>query len=92
MIVHVGRSSPNALALALVDHPDKAGTATGLMGAPQYLLGAGLAPLVGLGGASNGVPMASLLVALSLLAVGAFRVLTRPGAEDAEPVMAIPTL
>jgi DHA1 family bicyclomycin/chloramphenicol resistance-like MFS transporter len=92
MMSSIGLILPNALALALADHPREAGTATGLMGAPQYLMGAGLAPLVGLGGASNGVPMASLLLALSLVAVGAYRVLTRPGAEDAEPVMAIPTV
>ncbi|MBW4720435.1 multidrug effflux MFS transporter [Saccharothrix obliqua] len=47
-----GMASPNATALALVRHPDNAGTAVALLGGTGFLLGALIAPLASLGGAS----------------------------------------
>jgi len=52
----------NALALALVDHPDMAGTAASLLGVGQYAFGALMAPLVGLGGEGTAVPMAIVIM------------------------------
>ncbi len=56
----------NALALALVDHPDMAGTAAALLGVGQYTFGALMAPLVGLGGEGTAVPMAIVITICGL--------------------------
>jgi DHA1 family bicyclomycin/chloramphenicol resistance-like MFS transporter len=56
----------NALALALVDHPDMAGTAAALLGVGQYVFGAVMAPLVGLGGEGTAVPMATVITVCGL--------------------------
>jgi len=56
----------NALALALVDHPDMAGTAAALLGVGQYAFGALMAPLVGLGGEGTAVPMAAVITICGL--------------------------
>jgi len=56
----------NALALALVDHPDMAGTAAALLGVGQYACGALMAPLVGLGGEGTAVPMAAVITICGL--------------------------
>ena len=58
----------NALALALVDHPDTAGTAASLLGVGQYAFGALMAPLVGLGGEGTAVPMA---IVITICGIGA---------------------
>ena len=58
----------NALALALVDHPDMAGTAAALLGVGQYAFGAVMAPLVGLGGEGTAMPMA---IVITICGVGA---------------------
>jgi DHA1 family bicyclomycin/chloramphenicol resistance-like MFS transporter len=58
----------NALALALVDHPETAGTAASLLGVGQYAFGALMAPLVGLGGEGTAVPMA---IVITICGVGA---------------------
>ena len=54
----------NALALALTDHPEVAGTAAALLGVSQYAFGAFTAPLVGLGGSDTALPMALVIAAL----------------------------
>jgi DHA1 family bicyclomycin/chloramphenicol resistance-like MFS transporter len=56
----------NALALALVDHPDMAGTAAALLGVGQYAFGALMAPLVGLGEEGTAVPMAAVITICGL--------------------------
>ena len=56
----------NALALALVHHPDMAGTAAALLGVGQYAFGAVMAPLVGLGGEGTAVPMAAVITICGL--------------------------
>jgi DHA1 family bicyclomycin/chloramphenicol resistance-like MFS transporter len=59
---------PNATALALADHGDVAGSASALLGVNQFLVGALVAPLVGIAGVETAVPMA---LAMSLLCLGA---------------------
>jgi DHA1 family bicyclomycin/chloramphenicol resistance-like MFS transporter len=58
----------NALALALTDHPEVAGTAAALLGVSQYAFGAVAAPLVGLAGSETALPMA---LVIAVCAVGA---------------------
>ena len=69
----------NALALALVDHPDMAGTAAALLGVGQYAFGALTAPLVGLGGEGTAVPMAIVITICGLGAAVALEGLASGG-------------
>jgi DHA1 family bicyclomycin/chloramphenicol resistance-like MFS transporter len=62
----------NALALALTDHPEAAGTAAALLGVSQYAFGAVAAPLVGLGGSDTALPMAVVIAGCAAGAVLAF--------------------
>lgn len=62
----------NALALALTDHPEVAGTAAALLGVSQYAFGAFTAPLVGLGGSDTALPMALVIAACAVGAAVAF--------------------
>ena len=64
----VGFVMPNATALALADHADVAGSASALLGVNQFLVGAVVAPLVGIAGVGTAAPMA---LVMSLLCVGA---------------------
>jgi DHA1 family bicyclomycin/chloramphenicol resistance-like MFS transporter len=74
----VGLVFPTATSLALANHPEVAGTASGLLGVLQFLLGAATAPLVGLAGTDTALPMASVIATLALAALLAFRVMTSP--------------
>jgi MFS transporter, DHA1 family, multidrug resistance protein len=48
-----------------------AGTASALLGVGQFLIGALVAPLVGAGGTGSAVPMAAIMTAVALAALGA---------------------
>lgn len=48
MVSTIGLISPNAIALALEDHAEAAGSAASLLGVSQLAIGALLAPVVGL--------------------------------------------
>jgi DHA1 family bicyclomycin/chloramphenicol resistance-like MFS transporter len=52
-----GFITPNAMALALNDFPHTAGSASALLGVLQFSIGAVAAPLVGLAGPRNDLPM-----------------------------------
>jgi MFS transporter, DHA1 family, multidrug resistance protein len=52
-----GFVTPNAMALALNDFPHAAGSASALLGVLQFSIGALAAPLVGLAGPRNDLPM-----------------------------------
>ena len=60
---------PNSMALALADHAAVAGTASALLGALQFLIGALVAPLVGAGGTQSAVPMAAIMTVFALAAL-----------------------
>ncbi|MEV6492188.1 hypothetical protein AB0M20_26735 [Actinoplanes sp. NPDC051633] len=69
LVSTVGMVTPNATALALDPHPDRAGTAAALMGGIQSVIAALAAPVVGLiGEPGRGVPMA---VVIAVSAAGA---------------------
>jgi DHA1 family bicyclomycin/chloramphenicol resistance-like MFS transporter len=68
----IGIVFPNATALAMADHPDKAGNASALLGTSQFLIGGVAAPL-----ASTPVSMGVVMTAVSVAAVLAFLLLTR---------------
>ena len=69
---------PNATALALADHAEVAGSASALLGVNQFLVGAIVAPIVGIAGVSTAVPMALVMLLLCLGAALALVTLTRP--------------
>jgi DHA1 family bicyclomycin/chloramphenicol resistance-like MFS transporter len=50
VVASYGFVAPNAAALALADQPHQAGSASALIGACQFLIGAAAAPLVSIGG------------------------------------------
>ena len=80
----------NASALAIAETPYAAGTASAVMGALQFCLGAIASPLVGIAGKQAVLPMAlvmlvaSVLAALSSLKVGAARSSASPSSEADE--------
>ena len=69
----VGAIMPMATALAMQDHPERAGSASGLLGFTQFTLGSVVAPLVGIAGAASAIPMAVAMPACSLAAFIALR-------------------
>ena len=75
-VTSVGLISPNTVALGLQDAGDRAGSAAALIGVVQFALGAGVAPLTGLLGAST-VTMAAAMAALAGAAWVANRLLVR---------------
>ena len=70
VLAGLGGSLGNATALALAPHGQAAGTASALLGASQFLLGAAVPPLVSLGGAT-GLAMGT---AMAVSGVGALLV------------------
>ena len=81
VVASLGLVLPNATALALAGHPRVAGSASGLLGVLQFIVGAAAAPLVGVAGTGTAVPMATVIAVLAVGAVLSATVLV-PG----EPV------
>ena len=67
---------PNATALALADHPRTAGSASALLGTIQFVIGALVAPLVGLAGTGTALPLAVIIALCEGGALLAFVLLT----------------
>ena len=83
VVSSVGIVMPNSTALALSDHPDAAGSASALLGMLQFVIGAGVAPLVGVAGKHTAVPMALMIALLGVGALVAMGLLTRRRAPAA---------
>lgn len=64
-----GLALPNTPALALTRHGEAAGTAAAMLGFVQFGVGAVVAPLVGLLGSDSAVPMGSVMLAVTLVAL-----------------------
>lgn len=77
----VAVATPPTTSIAMADHPDKAGTASALLGFTKFGFGGVAAPLVGLGGASTVLPLGLVTVVASLIAGACYWSLIRP--EDA---------
>ncbi len=77
MVVGVATTTPPTTSLALTDYPDIAGTASSLLGLARFGLGALTAPLVGLGGSHNALPLGLVTVAATLLAAVTYVVTIR---------------
>ncbi len=72
VVSSLGLIGPNAMALAQANHPYDAGSASGLMGVANFMLGATIAPLVGIAGPQNALPMAILIPLLGASALAVF--------------------
>ncbi|MCW2542095.1 MAG: Bcr/CflA family drug resistance efflux transporter [Frankiales bacterium] len=83
LLTSLGFIGPNATALALNDFPDSAGSASALLGMVQFGTGAAVAPLVGLGGTHDVLPMAIVMAACSGSAISV-RLLFKPKNEPAK--------
>ncbi|HEX6457712.1 MAG TPA: Bcr/CflA family multidrug efflux MFS transporter [Thermoleophilaceae bacterium] len=83
VVSSVGVVMPNSTALAMTDHPEIAGSASALLGMLQFVVGAGVAPLVGVAGKHSAVPMALTIALLSTGALAAMALLTRRQARAA---------
>ena len=85
VVASLGFVMPNATALALSGHPRTAGSASALLGVLQYVTGATAAPLVGIAGEMNALPMAIVIAVASVSALTIFMLLGRHPrpAEDA---------
>jgi DHA1 family bicyclomycin/chloramphenicol resistance-like MFS transporter len=65
----------NGVALAMIDHPQVAGTAAALLGASQFIFGAAVAPLVGIGSRTTAISMGIVITACALASVMSLRLL-----------------
>jgi len=81
LVCTIGMCQPNATALALDGHADRAGTAAAVMGSLQPVLAAGLAALAGLGPIGTGLPMATVILASALAALVTVTAITRERAQ-----------
>jgi DHA1 family bicyclomycin/chloramphenicol resistance-like MFS transporter len=86
VVASLGLVFPNATALALADHPRVAGSASGLLGVMQFIVGAAAAPLVGVAGTTTALPMALTIAVLGVGGVVSATVLaSRPARMPARP-------
>ncbi len=78
MVSAVGLVLPTSSALAMADYPDLAGSASALLGLGQFVMGAVVAPLVGIAGQDTAVPLGLVAVSSSLCATLVFALVARP--------------
>jgi MFS transporter, DHA1 family, multidrug resistance protein len=74
-----GFVAPSAAGLALHRYPQSAGVAAAILGSLQFMIGAAIAPLAGVGGTSDALPMALLMLTLPIAALGGLFLLGRAG-------------
>ncbi|HCU92864.1 MAG TPA: Bcr/CflA family drug resistance efflux transporter [Actinobacteria bacterium] len=79
IVAGFGMMRPNGTALALAGHAAIAGTASAYLGAMQFLSGAVLAPLAGVGGQGSAGPAAIIIGVLCVAALGLHLAITRGG-------------
>lgn len=68
---------PNGMTVAMSTRPDALGAASGLIGLAQFGLGAAVAPLVGLGGAHDALPMGVTMLVCGVLGLTVNALFTR---------------
>jgi DHA1 family bicyclomycin/chloramphenicol resistance-like MFS transporter len=83
MMFGCGFVGPSAVALALQRYPQAAGSASALLGSFQFVMAAVIAPLAGVGGTADALPMAVLIFALPLAALLSRVVLAGPAPAPA---------
>jgi MFS transporter, DHA1 family, multidrug resistance protein len=81
-----GFIAPNAMALALNDFPHAAGSASALVGVLQFSLGAIVAPIVGVAGPRDDLPMG---IAMALCGVSALTIRTLMRRSSPRPAILV---
>ena len=90
MVSGVAVTTPPTTAMALAEYPHMAGTASSLLGLARFAFGGLAAPLIGLGGADDALPLGLVTAAASLLAVGAYTLcLRRSESRSPEPAVGL---
>jgi DHA1 family bicyclomycin/chloramphenicol resistance-like MFS transporter len=82
LVASVGLVMPNSMALALQNNGEIAGSAAALMGLAMYFTGALSAPLAGLAGSSNALPMAVTVAVLGVAALVSVVLLIHAGRQS----------
>jgi DHA1 family bicyclomycin/chloramphenicol resistance-like MFS transporter len=77
MVASLGMVFPNAMAIALAEHGAQAGTASSVLGLLQYVVGALVAPMVGIAGEDTAVPLGVVAFCASASAVLVFVLMVR---------------
>ena len=77
-IAAAGFGFPAVQVLALVNHGREAGTAASLLGALNFGLAGVISPIVGWLGIDTAIPMGSVMLATSLVSVGALWLIVQP--------------
>ncbi|HEU5200693.1 MAG TPA: Bcr/CflA family multidrug efflux MFS transporter [Ktedonobacterales bacterium] len=77
VVSSMGIVLPNATTLALANYAHAAGSASALLGVLQFVFGAAVAPLVGIGGTQTALPMGIVIGALGISALTTFVALSR---------------
>ncbi|WP_052423260.1 multidrug effflux MFS transporter [Nonomuraea candida] len=85
MVSGVAATSPPTTSLALANYPDIAGTASSLLGLARFACGGLAAPLVGLGGADNAVPLGLVTLVSAGLAMSTYAMTIRLRPRDRQP-------
>jgi DHA1 family bicyclomycin/chloramphenicol resistance-like MFS transporter len=85
MVGGVATTSPPTTSLAMANYPDIAGTASSLLGLARFGLGGLAAPLVGIGGSHNALPLGLVTVAATLLAAITYLTTIRGHTTAARP-------
>ena len=81
-----GFVGPNSVALALQRYPQAAGAASAVLGSFQFAVAALVAPLAGIGGTADALPMALLITVLPFAALGSRFALAGIGRGQARAV------
>lgn len=89
VVAGVGLVMPNSMALALQNNGEVAGSAAALMGLVMYFIGALSAPLAGLAGSSNALPMAVTIAVLGAAALVSFFLLIHADRQSKTPVASV---
>lgn len=74
----VGIVGPSSFPLAMQSQEKSAGSASALLGLLPYILGAAVAPLVGLGGENNALPMGIVITLANMIAVLSYLFMVKP--------------
>ncbi len=78
LVSALGLIIPHSTALAMAHYPDRAGTASALLGVLQFAVGGLAAPLVGVAGEDSAVPLGVVAATASLTACAVFALLVIP--------------
>lgn len=78
VVASVGMVSTSTFSLAMQTQNEHAGSASALLGLAPYILGASVAPLVGLAGDHNALPMGIVIASAEIIAMLCYLVMVKP--------------